>query len=334
MPIDKKLRRLLRDLLFGGPILPQEFTIGLKDPAAEIAVWLEGMGAPLDVSSRLSTACSSPFLICLSFEESLLPDSAQRSHLSLHFREREGDQSLLGRIDLRFISRFKVSDLHLLLFEARAAANYCLSARIIWPQYLFQTYARWRKPNTSGMSMTFLEQRAAMVTFIRPHPIMLVSAADRSGGNLFPMNIMGELGSGRIAFALKTSRTAAPLIQRTGRAVLSNVPFTQASTVYRLAPQHFAVSIDWTQLPFGTNPSRILGVPVPVFALRVREVQIEHVQPLGSHTLFIARILSDETPAEGETLCAVHGFYQARRLKTSAPALHESLLDDRRNKLV
>ena len=180
--------------------------------------------------------------------------------------------------------------------------------------------------------MSFLERRAAIVTFIRPHPVSLVSVADKHGGNIFPMNIMGDLGNGRFAFGLKDSRTAAHLVERAGRIALSSVPLPQAQLVFQLAANHFRQSIEWDQLPFATKMSTTFNIPVPVFASRVREMEVEEIHKIGSHTFFVAKIICDETFAKSEGLCVIHGFYQAWRLKGRSTELRASLAEDSFNK--
>jgi hypothetical protein len=73
--------------------------------------------------------------------------------------------------------------------------------------------------------------------------------------------------------------------------------------------------VDWNQLPFATRPSTMLGLPIPQFALRVRELEIQAVSKLGSHTLFFARLIRDERRAEDLQFCMIHGIYQAWRLR-------------------
>jgi flavin reductase (DIM6/NTAB) family NADH-FMN oxidoreductase RutF len=222
--------------------------------------------------------------------------------------------------------------MELVLFRARSATNHCLPAFRLGAHYLMQTYAQKRKPNTSGLTMSFLDQRAAIVSFIRAHPVMLVSSIDAHGGNLFPMNLLGELGNGRFAFGLKDSRRAAHLVERTRQVALSSVPISQAALAFRLATNHFKDSIVWKELPFATRPSTALKIPVPAFAPRVRELQVERVHRVGSHTLFVAQLVHEETLAEAPELCVIHGFYQAWRLRKRRAELQASVQDDSLNK--
>ena len=98
MSILHKTRRALKHLIFGETALPEEFTVGIVEPQTEIALWLHGMGAPIDVTSSFSTACSDPFVLCLSFAGGTAPAGKDRDRLSLKFCERSGQKRVLGEI--------------------------------------------------------------------------------------------------------------------------------------------------------------------------------------------------------------------------------------------
>jgi flavin reductase (DIM6/NTAB) family NADH-FMN oxidoreductase RutF len=332
MSMIEQSRRRIRKLVFGDTLLPQEFTVGMAEPHAEIAVWLHGLGKPVDVTCRHSTACSEPFRVCIAFREGEVLSEASFQHLYLRVCEREGQRRVLGEIGLQPKETISVPELQIRVFAARSAANYCLPPARLGAHYLVQAYFLRRKPNTSGMTMSFLERRAAMVMFIRPHPVCLGSVIAAGGGNIFPMNLMGNLGSGYLAFALKDSRRAAHLVEQAGCIAISSVPIAQAPFAFRLAVNHFKDSIDWEQLPFSTVPSSTFGIPVPQFALRVRELQVERVHRIGSHTLFVARIVRDERSSAEPELCVIHGFYQAWRLRGRSTELKAALTADAINK--
>jgi hypothetical protein len=101
---------------------------------------------------------------------------------------------------------------------------------------------------------------------------------------------------------------------------------------FQLAINHTKQSIEWSKLPFATERSRHFNIPVPNFALRVREMEIRMIRKIGSHTLFIARIISDERYSNELELCVVHGFYQHWRLRERKPELEASIVQDSLNK--
>jgi len=332
MSITQLSRGAFRKFLFGDTLIPQEFFLGLPDPQTEIGVWLHGMGAPIDVTLRHSMACAAPLVICIAFDEANLPRKEDLDHLSLLFCEQNGHRKTLGEIALKFTTMISVGEMRLGLFEVRASRNWCVSNTRLWIHYLYHAYSERRRGDTSAMKMSFLEKRAAMVMFIRPHPVSLVSLVSESGGNIFPMNIMGDLGNGYFAFALKDSKVAAHLVERARRVALSSIPLSQTSLAYQLGANHRKQSIEWNELPFATRKSAKLHIPVPTFAQRVREMEVETVRKIGSHIFFVARIVSDEHLATGAGLCIVHGFYQAWRLKGRRADLEASLAEDMDNK--
>jgi flavin reductase (DIM6/NTAB) family NADH-FMN oxidoreductase RutF len=332
MSIAQFSRGALRRILFGDTLLPQEFFLGLPDPQTEIGVWLHGMGAPIDVTSRHSMACAAPLVICIAFDEGSSPRKEDLNRLSLLFCERNARRKALGEIALRFTTMMHVGEMKLGLFEVRSSRNWCLPNTRSWIHYFYHSYSEWRRGDTSAMEMSFLEKRAAMVMFIRPHPVSLVSLAGEAGGNIFPMNIMGDLGHGHLAFALKDNRRAAHLVEDTGRIAVSSVPLSEAPLAYQLAINHTKNSIEWDQLPFRMMTSSVFEIPVPVFAQRVRELEVRKVHAIGSHTFFVARIVSDKVLSEGPGLCVIHGFYQAWRLRGHSAELKASLAEDAVNK--
>jgi hypothetical protein len=134
-----------------------------------------------------------------------------------------------------------------LLFEVRKTKNNCLPLARLWAHDLLRAHRNWRRTDASALKMTLRGMRAMTVMFIRPHPVSLVSHYD-AGGNIFPMNLMGELGGGYFAFALVDSREAAIGVESARRIAMSSVPFPQASLVFQLAPNHFRESVDLEQI--------------------------------------------------------------------------------------
>jgi flavin reductase (DIM6/NTAB) family NADH-FMN oxidoreductase RutF len=257
---------------------------------------------------------------------------SKHPQLSLQFREQTGEKRLLGELRLTPMDTIPCDKSILLLCHVRSAANYCLPPIRRWAHFVRLGWAEWRRVDTLGFRMTFLELRAAMITFLRPHPLSLVSVVGEEGGNIFPMNLMGDLGHGCFAFALKDSRLAAHLVARAGRLAVSNLPMPLCSTAVAMAINHTRPSIDLTKLSFALRPSATLQLSVPALAPRVRELEVLEVRKLGSHNLFVARILSDEHVSDSPQVNIIHGFYQHWLCRGDRARLQVSLAEHRRNK--
>ena len=306
--------------------------MGLEEPQSEVSVWLHGLGPPCDVTFRYTTAASAPLTLCLGLDVGRYSSGVELQSALLQFRERRCGGRALGEIRLAFHSRVSVHGLDLLLFRVRGSANYCLPRIRLWTHYLLHALAHWRRSDPADIRMTLREERAATVTFIRPHFLYLVTLGDHADGNIFPMNLTGDLGNGYIGFALREQRLAADLVQRAGRIALSGVPLRWCTIAIQLAGNHKKRSINWHELPFHTTPSATFGIPVPEFATKVKEARVELVHKLGSHRLFVARVVSEVFCARAPQACVIHGFYQYWRSCGKKEALQASLAAHTTNK--
>jgi flavin reductase (DIM6/NTAB) family NADH-FMN oxidoreductase RutF len=314
----RRARTALRQVVFGPPI-PQFCTVGLKDPQSEVRVWLRGLGSPLDVTECNVIAAARPFTIGVGFEHMPDTDAIQRATLFLDFSDRSGDPSVLGEIQLSCTEAIRIGDGALCLFRSAHSINRCLPKSVVWRRYL--DFARQQRRVAKGPSppetkMIIREFFALSTFYICPRPVVLVSVVDGLASNLFPMDLIGPLGGQHFSLALHSTSTAAPLMERSRRVALSSVPVDQTSIAYALGQNHKKTDFHWNQVHFDLTLSPVFGIPIPEFALRVREMEIEDVRPMGSHKLFICRIRGNQLISHGLQLSFVQGFYHARRQMT------------------
>jgi flavin reductase (DIM6/NTAB) family NADH-FMN oxidoreductase RutF len=312
MSLKPKVLGRLRSVLLGPTDLPLACDLGLPHPQREIEVSLEGLGTPRDVTQLHSIACAGPFTVCIGLNHKPKIFDATQA-LSLSFFESGGHRQLLGKIGLRLSATIPTDGPELHLFRTISCANYCLPRMRTYAHYLLDNYQRWKKRSSIEMKLSSLDSRCNATMFICPRPVALVSLLQGDRGSIFPMNLMGPVGEGHFAFALNGKKQAALLVQQVGKLAISNVPFESIPAVRQLAGNHNRQSIDWDQLPFHTEKSSTLGIPVPEFALRVTELKVHTVRQLGSHTFFVANILNEEARADAPEFCMVHGLYQAWR---------------------
>jgi flavin reductase (DIM6/NTAB) family NADH-FMN oxidoreductase RutF len=306
----KIARKALRRVVLGDADLPQQCTVAMRDPQSEVEVWLHGLGPGIDVTSNHMVACASPSTIAVGLNE---PPIKPGAPLLLKFHQRGGDRALLGQLELQSSAVVQIGAGNLQLLEVRKSENYCLPRLRILSYSLFHGFLRARNSSKTDVLMTPLSASAMTVLFSCPRPVVLVSLASENGGNIFPMNLMGPVGSGYFAFALNSRRRAAQLVESARRVAISSVPFDQAAAARQMGRNHRRDTVNWSELPFRTTPSAAFGIPVPAFASRVREMEIEAVRKLGSHTLFVARIIRDEHWSDDPQFFMIHGLYQAKR---------------------
>jgi len=305
------LRNALKRLLLGGPTsFPQQFILGQQDPQSAVDVWLYGLGNRINVTNLHMMACGAPLTLCIGFDREQSAGVLAGKPIFLRFQERDGKQRVFGEIGLRFVSSFNAGTRVLCLFHTTHYKNYSLPPFYLWTHYLL--YARsQRQTKDKDVPITAREVRAMIVFYLCPRPVVLVTVVDGETGNMFPMNLMGAMGDGYFAFSLNSHRAAAPLVKRIGKVVLSTIPLEEAPRVSRLGSNHRKASIEWSQLPFPLLRPDAIDAPIPSFTLKARKLQVEAVRDLGSHTLFVAKMVAEERLGEGQQFFVAHGLYQA-----------------------
>jgi len=311
MTVKHRIAVAVRRIFLGKLNQPQQCNIGIPDPQTEVTVWLRGFGTPRDVTFTHSIACAAPFTICIGSQAS----PSQRTpgkRLALQFREHDGENRLLAELTIRHTATVLTKGPALHLFQVERCRNYCLPRSRLWVHYLHLAYLQSR--STSHIRVAAREAHAMIAAFVCPRPVVLASAVSGNRSNMFPMNLLGNLGDGYFGFALDSTRLAAPLVAEAGTVALSSIPIEHSEMARQLGKNHKQETIAWNQLPFPTSPSTATGIPVPCFASRVIEMQIETMQILGSHTFFVARVIRDERHSRGAQFFMVHGIYQSWRL--------------------
>jgi flavin reductase (DIM6/NTAB) family NADH-FMN oxidoreductase RutF len=313
MNLSTNLRQAIKRVVFGGETLPMRFFVGQPQPQEEISVWLHGFGLPRNVTRCHGPASVVPCTFWIAFEKERVPSDKQCAHMTLQFRENSNRQKLLGELGLRCTHTIQAGASAVLVFEPRSAINYCHPQLRLYAHTMLQ---RWRQRHSkSKIELSPLEQRAMSVLFTCPRPISLVSVAEAGRESMFPLNVMSDVNDEYFAFALTASKIPAQFLETARRFALSVTPIDQAPVAFALAVNHNIPSIEFRDLPFETRQSQKLQLPVPVFSPRVREMEIESVHRIGSHSLFVARTMSDERRAGGPEFSVVHGFYQSWRLR-------------------
>jgi flavin reductase (DIM6/NTAB) family NADH-FMN oxidoreductase RutF len=311
MTLKHRVAVAVKRIVLGKLNQPQQCNVGIHDPQPEIRVWLHGIGAPRDVTFTHSIACASPFTICIGGGPWPC-DRTPGKRLALQFCERDDEKRLLAKLDLRHTDTMLTNGPALHLFQVESCRNYCLPKGRLWAHYLHLAYLQSR--SRSHIRMSACEAHAMIAAFICPRPVVLVSAVAGDRSNIFPMNLLGNLGDGYFAFALDSTRLAAPLVADAGKVALSSIPMEHSEVARQLGKHHKQETISWNQLSFATRPSTSFSIPVPCFASRVIEMQIETTRNLGSHTFFVARVIRDERRSDGAQFFMVHGIYQSWRL--------------------
>lgn len=303
-----------------GPPWPEYVAVGLPNPQTLINVTLRGLGPARDVTFNSVIASLRPLLIAIGLTPPEL-HQVQAAPLTLEVAESDRPERALGRLELRFQHALPLGDHHLGLFAIQRHDNHCLPRWLMQRAYLQRAWQRRaeQKRNPYNFRMSPADLRAHYVFYICPRPVVLVSCSFEGANNLFPMDLLGPVLGDYFLLALRSTSPAIRLMMGSRQLTLSAMPVTLTPVVYDLGRHHQKDSITWADLPFASRPSPNWGLPVPEPALAVREVRVEHVQVVGSHTLFVTRTEHQAQLGEGQPLHHISGLYQAYRRRAGRP---------------
>jgi flavin reductase (DIM6/NTAB) family NADH-FMN oxidoreductase RutF len=229
-----------------------------------------------------------------------------------------GSGKSLGEVRLLAREGITVAGAAFHVFATTGCSNRSLGPLRLRANYLYERIRLFRDHNPSNEKMVLLEEFALWPLYFSPRPVTLVSFLHASGGNIFPMDLVGAFDMPRCVLSLDHRRPSLPRIREVGRLAISFLPVDYYRFAARMGRHHKTAAVDFASLPFATVPSPELGIPVPREALAVREVEIEQVHVTPTHALLFGRTL--RLTGDGEQcLSLVHRLFQDHRIRAGRP---------------
>lgn len=282
-------------------------SVGDRDPQQQIRVALEGLGPSLDVTRNHVVAGLRPLTIALVLPASVQPDMIGRQQLRLTFSPRSDAGAVLGEVGLKHEGTITAERATFHLFRCSDHADRCMPALAAAVFGLEQGWSEWKRRRQPGFRMDPQDLAAFLVLYICPRPVVLVTVQHGPANNLFPMDLIGPTDSPYFLMALRTTAPSVRLITESRRMALADVPLEYTRVAYQLGQHHRKERIDWSSLPFDTEPSPVHGLPVLRAALRLRDVVVRDVHVVNSHTLFITEVVQEERRRDGLQLFHLSG---------------------------
>jgi flavin reductase (DIM6/NTAB) family NADH-FMN oxidoreductase RutF len=310
VPIPKPLKSWLRPT-------GQWLAISLPPSQHSVTISLVTAAGEFDVTDNSAVAAMRPFTLRIGLNPQLQSALQAGPGPELHFVDRELGR-IIGVLRLRHLRDWNTAAAQLALFEVAGGAHRCAHwLRRGWDSWRYERAVRNIPPEKVLMAPTAVEQM--MVFYLRPRPVFLVSVDDGRHSNIFPMDLVGPLQPAAFTLALRNTSPSVETIKRARRVAMADVPGTACRIAYQLGAHHKQSQVDWDSLPFKTFPSREFALRVPAIALRVREVEILDFQTVGSHTLFLGRIVSEQPLGQGAQLFHTSAIHQQLRMRYKRP---------------
>jgi len=194
--------------------------------------------------------------------------------------------------------------------------NACVSWNKLVVNYLRYAVSAWRRPSTDRSRTVGPRLSSLLAFYIRPRPVVIVSLADVPGDrHQFPMDLVGQAPGGVLLMALRSTNVSVKTMTASSRLAICDVPLSFAPTAYELAAGH-KVRRPRERPSFDVTSSPTWGLPLPACGVRIRELEVAHVEQVGSHHLFTTRVVYDADSGQPR-LHHVCGF--AERFAKAAP---------------
>jgi|GEM_PF-349556 len=314
------MKRFVKRWLLGADSIPQWVAVAIRPPQQQASIWLRGIQAArtfaLDVTRNATVTALRPLTFGLCLANHVSQNQLGETSPVLVIRDGRLDGRILGQVKLRYTRSLDASAGRIDLFEVAKSRNYCLPWLRLQLHYLNEwrvgRMAKRNKGSQQGynFSMPPRDLHSLFVFYTCPRPVVFVSVSHEGQSNLFPMDLIGPTDSPYFLMALRRTSPAVQLMQRSRRLALADVPAGYRDIAYDLGQHHKNTSINVEALPFETTLSPTWSLPVAKAALGIREVEVETTESIGSHELFVTRIVHEAHWHDGPQLFHVPGLYQ------------------------
>jgi len=291
--------------------LPQWTTVAVEPPQRTVSATMRWGQQFTDVTADHTVASLKPLVMASSVDAGPRPTIEYSDNAT---------GKLIGRLQLARMASIDTGDATVVLYRVEDGAHRCLAwPRRPWNAWLQNRLMR-KTPSAQHALMEPKGVQQLMVSYLCPRPVVLVSVGEPDHQNIFPMDLIGPLErSGLYSLALRSTNVSAQIMRDSKRVALSHIPATMKALAYQLSEHHRHPLADWQALPFPVQPSRRLAIPTVEQALRVQELAIVHSQEIGSHVLFLCRIVCEDRLADGTQLHHTPGFHQTWRRHRGTP---------------
>ncbi len=301
------MTRLLTRLWHGDGLRHVPIVLG-ESNEPKVRFELHGLPeGPRDITTDHIPVSLRPLVIGVWSEREIEWQGAARPNCSLVVRDATTG-SELGAIDVTSEGTLQLSQGSLSLFRTDGCRNWTAPTTVRWWRYaLAWVHARRARSRGDRLCMTAPDLRCLNVYYMSPRRVYLIGVASGGRTNLFPMDLVGRVGSGDFLLALRATSPSIELMEASRVIAMSAAPGDQLAAVYALGAHHRMATVDVAALPFDIDASPLHGRPILSQGF-VRELSVLQTHRIGSHVLFVCRV-DDEHGSTPRQIAHVSAMY-------------------------
>lgn len=201
------------------------------------------------------------------------------SDFRLEFSRTENKFSVKSEV----INKISLIDLNLNYFRLLSTTSEPLNMLKDLKILLQNIYDRFYN-NQNKLKVTYSELRKILICYVEPRPVYLVSYTKNGQNYGFPIDLGGNINDNYFIVSLSKNNS-----------FLSDITAMKSVAVSVMSSKFSVDSIFKSETPvniFGNLKSQLLNFPVPLYSIKVMELEKLERTHLGSHIQFYFKVIS------------------------------------------
>jgi flavin reductase (DIM6/NTAB) family NADH-FMN oxidoreductase RutF len=301
---------LIRKLLTGLSIPQQYICLAKETVECPMQVSLQDYEMEVNVTDSHIFLGYKPLIIALKFSGIVTNDLTSRESIRLNFHSIEN--AGVATLKLKRIASRRISNFDIVFYEGVDGKHKFISTR---HQLINSVREKFRKNAPGNISLAGKLHDMVRIAYSVARPIHLITLLEGEKMNMFPTDLHGPVAKDYYVSSLRKNGKANEQVERVGTIVLSRVAASAFQDVYALGRNHMNELRPTSDFKSAPESSRILGYPIPAFALDYIELKRVESFDIGNvHRIHVYEILGRENLRSGLTLAHVHQYYAQWRL--------------------
>ncbi len=316
--------RLVKKVLnkLNGLHYQQEYLCFSKEALAQpLHVYLAAEGKIIkDITDQHLFTGYNPLIIALPGES----NSYRLSNITIIFTQKAfspndffDQKAALATLSLRLVNTFSTGACIVYFFEGIKGRH-----RFIHPFYQYVIGLNNRLYNRKKGNVFLHDNlyKQVQIAYSVPRIISLITVGNGDLYNVFPTDLHGPVNNEYYIGSLRYNGKACRQVEQSGRMLVTEVNSAFYKAAYLLGKNHMQELKTKESFPLSNSVSRNFRLPVPLSALRYRELELLDSFTHGIHRLFVFKTISfqqvEDSPA---TLAHIHNVYATWRYNQHLP---------------
>jgi flavin reductase (DIM6/NTAB) family NADH-FMN oxidoreductase RutF len=218
----------------------------------------------------------------------------------------------VATVSLKKIKKLPTDDNGIFLFEGVEGHHSFLNGFHQWMHRQRRRISQ-DQPGNVGLPGNLYDQ--VRIAYSVPRVISVVTVSDGVLINLFPTDLHGPAGDKFYLSSLRINGKANEQVETYKEVVISEINPGFCKEIYSLGKNHMKDLRPLEQFKLRSERSKVLDFPLPIGALRYRELRQVHSVDHGIHRIHVYRTINETDEARNQsTLAHIHQYYAQWRI--------------------